>query len=435
MKSLPANTVVKTATAPSTTWDAKVRGLGLRVYPGGAEAFVFQYRTRTSGQQRLLTIGRRPEWSWPAAREKAKERRREVDQGRDPAGERRERREAPTVQDLVDRYIAEHLPTKLRKARDVDYLAKYVEYREGAEKRMLAEIAKLLGKHTKVADVHGGDIKEMHRRISESVGRRGSPRRVRANRILAVASKLFSLSLVPMAGENQPWRNAAQGNPCKGIARNPESPMERFYSAGELAAIGDVLARYGQEARGLGVASARAAADCIRLIMFTGCRPREAMLARWPELDAEVGYWVKPSAHTKQGKNHRLPLSPPAVELIERLRKRRKTGATWVFPGQRPGEPLQQLRSVWDFVRDEVKLGPDARIYDLRHSFASLGAGGGLSLLIIGKLLGHTQQRTTQRYSHIADDPLKEAADKIGNVIAGAGKGGAEVVPISKRGA
>jgi integrase len=444
----PTNTVVKTAnapstacestksqhasTAPSTTWDTKTRGLGLRAYPGGVEAFVFQYRI--NGRQRLVTIGRRPEWSWPAARERAKELRREVDQGRDPADDRRERREAPTIQDLVDRYVAEHLPTKLRKARDLDYLHKYVTYRETGEKRILGEIAKLLGKHTKVAEVHGGDIKEMHRKISESVGRRG-PRKVGANRILAVASKLFGLALVPMAGENRAWRDQAQGNPCKGIARNPETPMERFFNAGELAAIGDALARYGEEARGLGIASARAAADCIRMVMLTGARPQEARLARWPELDAEAGYWVKPSAHTKQGKPHRLPLNPAAIELVERLRKRRKVEATWVFPGQRPGEPLQQLRSVWGFVRDKAKLGPDARVYDLRHSFASLGAGGGLSLTIIGKLLGHTQARTTQRYAHVADDPLREATEKIGAVITGAGKGGAEIVPISKRGA
>jgi hypothetical protein len=67
---------------------------------------------------------------------------------------------------------------------------------------MLAEIGKHLGKHTKVTDVHAGDIADMHRRISASIGRGGKPRRVRANRILSVASKAFSLALVPRAGEN-----------------------------------------------------------------------------------------------------------------------------------------------------------------------------------------------------------------------------------------
>ena len=84
-----------------------------------------------------------------------------------------------------------------------------------------------------------------------------------------------------------------------------------------------------------------------------------------------------------------------------------------------------------------VKLPPslsDARLYDLRHTFASIGAGGGLSLQIIGRLLGHTQFKTTLRYAHLADDPLREAASKIATQIAGAGKSKAEVVPLPKRG-
>ena len=88
-----------------------------------------------------------------------------------------------------------------------------------------------------------------------------------------------------------------------------------------------------------------------------------------------------------------------------------------------------QLWRVWHFVRKETGLGKDARLYDLRHTFASVGAGGGLSLPIIGRLLGHTQPRTTQRYAHLADDPLREATEKIGAVITGKGNGAA-VVPL-----
>ena len=85
---------------------------------------------------------------------------------------------------------------------------------------MLAEVGAKLGPHTKVADIHGGDIADMHRRITDS----GRP--VRANRILAVCSKMFSLALVPRTGETLPWRNAAQGNPCKGVQKN-RSGQER----------------------------------------------------------------------------------------------------------------------------------------------------------------------------------------------------------------
>jgi integrase len=165
--------------------------------------------------------------------------------------------------------------------------------------------------------------------------------------------------------------------------------------------------------------------------MLTGCRPGEAMRARWTEMDAEPGYWIKPSAHTKQRRPHKLPLAPPAIELMGRLRLERRNGAEWVFPGPVPGKPIVALWHVWHFVRDHAGLGKDARLYDCRHSFASVGAGGGLSLPIIGRLLGHTQARTTQRYAHLADDALREAAARIGGAIAGAGKNAA-VVPLPK---
>jgi hypothetical protein len=234
------NELVDNIAAPAsgalTFWDddPKVRGFGIRVYASGARSFFLNYRV--DGRERRYTIGSFPAWSASAARERATELRKLIEHGRDPTLDKRERREAATVQDLIDRYIEEHLPTKsVTKAREAD------------ERRMLAEIGKRLGKHTKVTEVHGGDIRKMHREITDS----GRP--VRANRVLAIASKMFSLALVPMAGETRPWRDATLRNPCKGIKRNHEEGKERFYSQAELAAISDALAEY--SGRGPGTAS------------------------------------------------------------------------------------------------------------------------------------------------------------------------------------
>ena len=165
--------------------DPKASGFGLRPYPGGSKSWFIDYRI--DGRQRRITIGPFPRWSADAARERAKELRKLIDRGHDPADEKRVRREAPTVQDLIDRYVADHLPTRSQDER-----------RLRDEHRMLTEIGKRLGKNTKVGDVHGGDIADMHRKITDS----GRP--VRANRILACCSMMFSLALVPKAGESLP---------------------------------------------------------------------------------------------------------------------------------------------------------------------------------------------------------------------------------------
>jgi integrase len=443
-----------------TTWDSEITGFGLRWlkptdrHKTGSRSFFVNYHL--DGREKRFTIGAHPEWTVEAARAEAKELRRRIDRGEDPTKERKDRREAPTVRDLAERYRTDHLANKAPSSQVNDWAM--------IENDILPAIG-----DRKVAVIHEGDIEA----IRNAITARGAP--VRANRALAVASKMFSLALRRKEGEDAPWRDQAQGNPCKGVARNHEEGHERFFSPAELAALGDALAAYGQTP----------AADCIRFIMLTGCRPGEARHATWDQFDVEPGFWVKPSAHTKQRKIHRVPLAAAAIELLERIRAKREeiprsAQSNLVFPGQSHGKPLKQLQSTWEDVRERaavalwseskdprvsslvaeferrlghkptlkeflplaqkagLKLPPaphDARIYDLRHTFASVGAGGGLSLTIVGRLLGHTQMRTTMRYAHLADDPLKEAAAKITSAIAGAGKDGGNVVQLSGRAA
>src|SRR5258705_3655987 len=293
------------ASGAITRWDndPKARGFGVRIFaatkqnPTGVRSFFINYRIE--GIERRHTIGKYPTWSAAAARAEAQELRRRIDRGEDPANEKRERREAATVKDLIDRYIEDHLP---KKAASED------PARRNDEIRMLDLIGDSLDLRRKLTEIHSGDVEAMHRQITESRGP------VRANRVLAIASKAFSLSLKPLPGETKPWRDAAAGNPCKGIERNPEEGRERFFSEAEIAALSDALAEH----------TTGSAADCIKFIMFTGCRPGEAMRAAWAQMDIEPGYWVKRSAHTKQRKVHKVPLSPPTLALLEKLREPRK---------------------------------------------------------------------------------------------------------------
>jgi integrase len=395
---------VRGADAPAsgsrTIWDIAIAGFGARIYaptrrhPEGARAFFLNYTA--FGIERRYKIGDFPVWSALAARAEAKDLRKRIDLGQDPAVDKREAREAPTVTDLAERYRRDYLPRKALSSRRADWAM------------IGREILPVLGER-KVGDAHHGDMAALHERITAS----GRP--VRANRVIAVASKMFALSLKPMPGESEPWRDAAQGNPCRGIIRNPEQGRERFFSTTEMAALSDALTEHQNPA-----------ADCLRLIMLTGARPGEAMRATWAEF-AEPGVWNRPSAHTKQRKRHRAPLSPAATELIAELRRKRTDDCEFVFPGRSAGKPIRELRRVWAAVTARAGLD-NALVYTLRHSYASIGAGGGLSLQIIGKLLGHTVSRTTEKYAHLSGDVLAEAAAKIGSVIAGPGEDAATAV-------
>jgi integrase len=435
-------------------WDSELTGFLLRIfaptkmYPKGTRTFYLSYWFR--GGERRYRIGSWPDWSVTAARDEAKAIRQRVDRGEDPTTVRRELRDAPTMQDLWERYKAEHLPRKAPKSQHDDT--------KMAERHILPH----LGSDRRVAEVHHADIAALHRAITES----GRP--VLANRVVSCARRMFSLALKPMSGEARAWRDPALGNPCRGIEHNPEDGRERFLSTTELAAVGDALTVYGTTRP-----VHQSAANCIRLIMLTGCRPAEARRATWAQFDLP-GFWIKPSSHTKQRKVHRAPLNLAAQELIESLRKEAiETGskpADFVFPGPRNtsggSTPLPRPESCWETVRRAAsvmlwegssdpkvaklvaglthKLGRrptareckitaeqskvtlpagvlDARLYDLRHSFASIGAADGLSLIVIGKLLGHSRAPTTARYAHLADDPLREATERIGRTIAGAG--------------
>ncbi len=391
-------------------FDTDAKGFGIRVTAKGARAFILEYWF--DGKQRRLTIGRYPTWSVEAARKEAKALRQRIDRGEDPMAARTTTRKAPTLKDLCDRYEAEHLPGKAdgTKARDREMIRK--------------DILPALGKR-KVADVHHGDAKALHARVTA----RGAP--VRANRVLSLISRLFNLASIPKEGEVEPWRTPLQPNPAKGVARNPEAGRDRFFSEAEIDRIATALVAYPGEH----------VANMLRFVMLTGARPDEAIKATWDQVELEAGTWTKPAHYTKQRKLHRVPLTPAATELLQQARKAVPEDCPYLFPGRlteaRGWQPIKQYRSAWGWIRDRAKLEPDAegrqpRVYDLRHTYAATGAGQGLSLYIIGALLGHTQARTTQRYAHLADDPLRQAAEKIGGAIANAGKSSGNVVDLPK---
>jgi integrase len=149
----------------------------------------------------------------------------------------------------------------------------------------------------------------------------------------------------------------------------------------------------------------------IRLLIVTGARLREILYARWEHVDFERGILFLPDS--KSSKKPVL-LNAAAVAILTDLP--RIAGNPHIIAGAKHGAPRFDLRKPWAAVTRAARLD-GLRVHDLRHSFASIGAGASMSLPIIGRLLGHSQAATTQRYAHLADDPMRAAVETIGATI------------------
>ncbi len=204
-------------------------------------------------------------------------------------------------------------------------------------------------------------------------------------------------------------------NPAIGVERYPEEQRERYLSRAELVRLTEAL----------GKCVDQQPANVIRMLLLTGARRGEVEEMEWEHLDLEEGVWTKPSTHTKQKKLHRVPLNTPARDLLSKIKAHRPS-ERYVFPGRLSGKPLRDLHRAWKAICKEAKI-EDLRMHDLRHSYASFLASAGLSLPVIGALLGHARPSTTARYAHLFDDPLREATERVGAIVEAAGKPAAEV--------
>jgi integrase len=264
---------------------------------------------------------------------------------------------------------------------------------------------------------------------------------IMANRVLAVFGSMWSY--VAKVGDVE-----ADANPVRGIERYRERSRERFLTTDELVRLGEALrlgetkgliyqvdetkakAKHAAKADNRRVKLEPFAVAAIRLLLLTGARLREILHAEWSQVDFERGVVFLPDSKT--GKKP-IYLSAAAQAVLAGLP--RIEGNPHIVAGAKEGAPRADLARPWDAVRRAAGL-EGVRLHDLRHSFASFGAGASLGLPIIGKLLGHAQAATTHRYAHLDVDPLRRAVNAIGTTIAAAldGKPGADVKRIREVG-
>jgi integrase len=401
-------------------FDADTIGFAVRVRATGGMSYIVQYKAGSGrgAPARRVTLGGVGKMTPEQARAAARKVLGSVAHGEDPAADKANERRSLPLGDVIEAFLAEHAEAK-RKASTAAW------YRGGLERIVKPALGGMSpGKVTRQ------DVARLHSSLRETP--------IQANRVLAMIGALYGFA--EKAGY------APEGyNPARGIQKFPERSRERFLTSDELARLGDVL-RQG-ETIGLPYAidesSPKAkhvpkednrrvmldpfAVAAIRLLILTGARLREILHARWEFIDFERGVIFLPDSKT--GKKP-IYLSAAALAVLSTLPH--LEGNPHIIPGERAGQPRVDLKRPWATVTKAARL-EGLRIHDLRHSFASVGAGASLGLPIIGKLLGHTQAATTHRYAHLDADPMRRAVETIGATIAAAMGGTASnVVPMVK---
>jgi integrase len=283
--------------------------------------------------------------------------------------------------------MAEHVRPKLKALTATEY-----------QRTARLHILPRLGRRP-IGELKRQDIARLHHELADKP--------YQANRTLALLSKFFGWA------EKHGLRPDGS-NPCRHVEKYREGRRERFLSQAELGRLGDAL----REAEQDKTCSPWVIA-AIRLLTLTGARRNEILTLQWDHVSEEHGCLMLPDSKTGR---KAVRLSPPSLAVLHDI-PRLEEGNPYVICGEKAGRHLVNIEQPWRRIRKAAQLD-DVRLHDLRHSFASVAASGGQSLVIIGKMLGHSQPATTARYAHLADDPVKAASDAVGRHIAAAMEGG-----------
>jgi integrase len=373
----------KARKADSYLWDKELHGFGLKVTPAGSKVYLVQYQLGgRKGRTRRVTIGRHGEVTPTFARAEAKRLLGEIAAGRDPAAERDKAKAGKSLALVLDQFMAEHVKPKLKASTAREY-----------ERTIGLYIVPRLGRRP-IAELTRQDIAKLHHELASTP--------YQANRTLALLSKFFNWA-------ERHGLSPDGSNPCRHVEKYREGRRECFLSQTELGRLGDAL----REAEQDKTCSPWVIA-AIRLLTLTGARRNEILTLEWEHVSEEHGCLMLPDSKTGR---KAVRLSPPALALLQTIP--RLDGNPFVICGERAGRHLVNIEKPWRRIRKAAQLD-DVRLHDLRHSFASVAASGGQSLVVIGKMLGHSQPATTARYAHLADDPVKAASDAVGRHIAAA---------------
>ena len=352
---------LKPKTERYEAWEDGRTGLGVRVSTKGRRSWVYMYRFE--GRARRMTLGVYPKMGLADARlahAKAKKLLdEEIDPGSQHVEQRRAERTAETVSDLIEEYLLRHArPYKKSAKEDERVLRKEVEPEWGRRK------AKTITRRNVIT-------------LLDGIADRGHP--VMRNRLASLIRRMFSFAVE---------RGILDATPCVGIRPLRETPRDRVLTPDEIKTLWTGLD---------GADMAPGTKLALKFLLVTGQRRQEVTGARRSEIDDAEKIWEIPAERTKNGRLHRVPLSPLAATLLREIDRLRE-GSEWLFPSPMAGRPITPGSVTRAFQYNLATMGLDGITpHDLRRTCATAMTQLGISQFVVARLLNHTDRTITGR--------------------------------------
>ncbi|MFT7099267.1 MAG: integrase [Rickettsiales bacterium] len=370
-------------------WDDRLTGFGLRITNNNAKSFILRYVI--NGRERKYTIGSYPDFSYTSAKEQATQIKGEITKGFDPLEKKKQNHDTPTIKE----FAADFLKAKAKVLRPSTLESYRVFF---LEKHIIPKFGNL-----KINSISKKEIEMFHSSFAQT------PRM--GNRVLEMMRSMFNIAVS--------W-GILEKNPGADIKKFLEYKRERYLSDDEITRLIRVLDEEPSQIN----------SHIIKLILLTGSRKGEVLSARWQDFDFKNEVWMKPAELTKQKRSSHIPLSKEVMEILHKMKKNitseKKDGNRkedyiisndyFLFYNLKTKSHLKDIKRFWITVCKKAQI-TNATIHDLRHTYASVLVNSGIGLEVIGKLIGHSNVRTTQRYAHLVNSTLKQATEVFGSKI------------------
>lgn len=353
-----------------TDWyDSNIKGFVLECRATGGKTYYLRYQD-AGGRQRQHKIAAYGDVTFAQARKAAERLRSDVVMGGDPLAAKAEARAVPLYRELAEQHMADARLHQRSFATTDGYMRRHILPRWGK---------------VRVSDI---DPQAVARWLADKRAEGLAPSTV--VKMKAILGRSFELG--------RRWQvPGTERNPVRGVPSAPlNNARERSLTADEMARLREAAAtsRNGQ------------LLPIVELLVATGCRLRELLDARWEHVDAERRSWLIPTS--KNGRARHVPLSQAALDVIAALP--RWPGCPWLVPNPETRAPFVTIKHAWQAAREAAGL-PGLRLHDLRHAAASAMVSAGVDLYAVGKVLGHRNVASTQRYAHLASETLLAAVE------------------------